>query len=176
MKIKRLIPLLIIGIILVGFGVSKVIAQGLPTLTTACENKVGLLFAYNDGFSLLKKCPTGSREVIILGQQGQKGDKGDQGEQGTQGVQGEQGPIGPPGPEGSQGAQGIPGEKGDPGDPGFTPSKEINVCFDVSTGTIKVLQGTSCFPHVRWKIPVSCVSGEPCKPDNPADLYYLNNN
>ena len=127
----------------------------LPTISTACEHRSGILFAIDDGFSLKKKCEGSSRRVIIVGEKGEQGDKGDKGDKGD---------------------QGEPGPKGDPGDPGYTPTKEINVCFDVSTGSLKVLQGNSCFPHVRWKIPVQCVSGEPCKPDNPNDLYYLNNN
>ena len=57
----------------------------------------------------------------------------------------------------------------------FTLDKTINVCFNVANGSLRVLQGNSCSPDVRWQIPVKCVSGEPCKPDNPNDLYYLNN-
>ena len=141
---------------LIFFGISRIYAQeGLPTITTACESRSGLLWVFDDGFSIFKTCPEGSRRIVIIGEQGSKGEKGDKGDQG------EQGPI---------------GLKGDPGDPSYTPDKEVNVCFDVSTGSLKVLQGSTCFPHVRWKIPVRCVLGEPCKPDNPNDLYYLNNN
>lgn len=156
MKIIKILPFLLIVIVLIFLGFSKIYAQqGFPTITTACESRNGLLRAFDDGFSLLKKCPAGSRRVVIIGEQGLKGEKGEKGDQGDQG---------PPGP------------KGDPGDPGYTPAKEVNVCFDVSTGNLKVLQGSTCFPHVRWKIPVKCVSGEPCKPDNPNDLYYISNN
>lgn len=132
MKITKIFPFLLIVFVLIFLGVSRIYAQqGLPTITIACENRNGLLRAFDDGFSLLKKCPSNSRRVIIIGEKG---------------------------------------------DPGYTPTKEVNVCFDVSTGNLKVLQGSTCFPHVRWKIPVKCVSGEPCKPDNPNDSYYINNN
>lgn len=87
--------------------------------------------------------------------------------EGSEGIQGA---------TGATGIQGITGLKGDTGATGYLYDKLVNVCFDVSTGLIKVLQGTSCFPSVRWKIPIQCVAGEPCKPDNPNDLYYLNNN
>ena len=95
------------------------------------------------------------RRVVIIGEKGEKGEKGDSGE------------VGPQGP---------PGPKGDSGDSGYTPTKEVNICFNVPTGNLRVLRGSSCFPDVRWKIPVQCVAGEPCKPDNPADPYYTSNN
>lgn len=156
MKIIKILPFLLIILTLIFFGISRIYAQeGLPTITTACESRSGLLWAFDDGFSIFKTCPKGSRRIVIIGEKGPKGEKGDKGDQG------EQGPI---------------GLKGDPGNPGYTPDKEVNVCFDVSTGSLKILQGSTCFPHVRWKIPVRCVLGEPCKPDNPNDLYYLNNN
>lgn len=156
MKIIKTAPFFLIAFALIFLGVSRIYAQqGLPTITTACENRSGLLWAFDDGFSMFKKCPSNSHRVVIIGEKGDKGEKGDPGEAG---------PSGPPGP------------KGDPGDSGYIPVKEVNVCFDVSTGNLKVLQGSTCFPHVRWKIPAKCVSGEPCKPDNPNDLYYITNN
>lgn len=156
MKIVRFLPLLLIILVLIFLGISRIYAQeGLPTITTACENRNGLLRAFNDGFSLLKKCPAGSRRVIIIGERGLKGEKGDPGQ------------VGPQGPT---------GQKGDPGDSGFIPTKEVSVCFNVPTGILRVLRSSSCFPDVRWKIPVKCVIGEPCKPDNPGDPYYINNN
>lgn len=159
MKIIKILPFLLIASVLIFLGVSRIYAQqGFPTVTTACESRSGLLWAFDDGFSIFKKCPSSSRRVIIIGEKGEKGDKGDKGDQGDPGLQGQK------------------GDKGDPGDPGYTPTKEVNVCFDVSTGILKVLRGSSCFPHVRWKIPIQCVSGEPCKPDNPADPYYISNN
>lgn len=184
-KIK--VTILVVSLIFVAIlGISKVFAlDQLPVVNTACENKNGLLLAINDGFSLLKKCPANSRRVVIIGEQGPKGEKGDKGDQGEPGPQGSAGPTGPQGPQGSPGLQGLQGEqgpiglqgqKGDPGDSGYTPTKEVNVCFNVPTGNLRVLRGTTCFPDVRWKIPVNCVAGEPCKPDNPADPYYLNNN
>lgn len=150
MKIIKILPFLLIALVLIFLGVSRIYAQQVfPTITTACESRNGLLHAFGDGFSVFKKCPSNSRRVVIIGEKG------------------EQGEVGPPG---------LPGPKGDPGDPGYSPSKEVNVCFNVPTGSIRVLRGNSCFPDVRWKIPVQCVSGEPCKPDNPADPYYINNN
>lgn len=160
MKIKRTAVLLVASSVLI-VGAAKIYAQGFPTISTACEYPSGLLRAFDDGFSVLKDCPEGSRRVILIGLQGPKGDKGNQGD------------LGPQGPQGEPGLQGL---KGDPGDSGYIPDKEVNVCFDVSTGSLKVLQASTCFPHVRWKIPVKCVLGEPCKPDNPNDLYYINNN
>lgn len=156
MKMVKILPSLLFVIVLIFLGISKIYAQQiLPTITTACESRNGLLHAFDDGFSVFKKCPSNSRRVVIIGEQGPKGDKGDKGDQGEQG---------PPGP------------KGDPGDSGYVPAKEINVCFHVPNGSLRVLRGTTCFPDVRWKIPVQCVSGEPCKPDNPDDPYYINNN
>lgn len=156
MKIIKILPFLLIAFVLTFIGFSKIYGQQeLPVITTACESRSGLLWAFDDGFSVLKKCPNGSRRVVLIGEQGTKGERGDKGDQG------ETGPQGP---------------KGETGDSGYVPTKVVNVCFDVSTGSLKVLQGNTCFPHVRWKIPVECVSGEPCKPDNPNDLYYVNNN
>lgn len=146
------------------FGISRVLAQGgLPTITTACESRSGLLNAFNDGFSLLKKCPANSRRVVIIGEQGPRGEKGDKGDQGE------------PGPQGSPGPQGLQGQKGDQGDPapGFTPDKWVYVCFHVDTAALTVMKGGTCFPHVTWKIPVMCVPGKACQPDNPNDSFYV---
>lgn len=55
---------------------------------------------------------------------------------------------------------------------GFIPDKIINVCFHVDTAALTVMKGGTCFPHVHWKIPVQCVSGKPCQPDNPNDSFY----
>ena len=105
MKMKKNIILLVAISILIFLGVSKIYAQqGFPTITTACENRSGLLWAFDDGFSVFKKCPNNARRVVIIGEQGPKGDKGDPGE------------AGPPGP---------PGPKGDPGDSGYAPTKEV---------------------------------------------------
>lgn len=77
-------------------GISTVFGQDLlPTVSTACEGKSGDLSAFNDGFSLLKKCPQNGRRVVLIGQQGPKGDKGDPGPQGSVGPQGPRGPAGP---------------------------------------------------------------------------------
>lgn len=50
--------------------------QVLPRITTACEDKSGLLFAVDDGFSLRKKCQGNSRRVVIIGEQGPQGEPG----------------------------------------------------------------------------------------------------
>lgn len=155
MKIKKAPVFLVTALILIFLGAAKIYAQqGLPTIIIACEGRSGHLFAFNDGFSVFKTCPGDSRRVVLIGERGPKGDKGDKGDSGE---------VGPQGP------------KGDPGDPGYTPAKEVNVCFHVPTGGLRVLRGSTCFPDVRWKIPVQCVSGEPCKPDNPNDPYYISN-
>lgn len=88
----KIIKVLLIILAVALFGVTVVKAQTvLPRITTACEDKAGLLFSVNDGFSLLKKCPKNSRLVAIIGEKGDKGDKGDQGEQGLQGPKGDPG-------------------------------------------------------------------------------------
>lgn len=159
MKIIKIVPFLLIAFVLIFLGVTRIYAQqGFPTITIACENRSGNLSAFNDGFSVLKKCPNNARRVIIIGEKGEKGDRGEKGDTG------ETGSVGPVGP------------KGNPGDSGYIPTKEVNVCFHVPNGTLTVLRGSTCFPDVRWKIPVACVAGEPCKPDNPSDPYYINNN
>ncbi len=156
MKILKIFPFLLIAFVLFFLGFSRIYAQqGFPTINTACENRSGLLWAFDDGFSVFKKCPNNARRVVIIGE---KGDKGDTGEKGDKGDKGEK------------------GDTGETGNSGYLPTKEVNVCFHVPNGTLTVLRGSTCFPDVRWKIPVQCVSGEPCKPDNPDDLYYISNN
>lgn len=152
-KMKKItfFSIILITFISVFLIVSKIYAQQIfPTITTACENRDGDLKAINDGFSLFKKCPTNSRRVVMIGEQGSKGDKGDQGD------------MGPVGPKGDQ---------GDPA-PGFTPDKWVYVCFHVDTAALTVMKGGTCFPHVTWKIPVMCVPGKPCQPDNPNDSFF----
>jgi hypothetical protein len=39
--------------------------KDLPRLTIVCENKAGLLHGFDDGFSVLKKCPKGTREIAL---------------------------------------------------------------------------------------------------------------
>lgn len=102
-KIKqtRFIVLSVLSLVLIVGGISTAYAVDLfPTISTACESKNGDLAAFNDGFSILKKCPKDGRRVVLIGQQGLKGDKGDQGI---------------PGPSGSPGPQGLQGSKGDTG-------------------------------------------------------------
>ena len=138
-----------IFILLIVVGISTVSAQEtFPTINVLCENRGGILRSFDDGFSLLKKCPNGGRKVVLVGLQGPKGDKGDQGE---------------PGPQ---------GPKGEPGDSGFIADKIINVCFHVDTAALTVMKGGTCSPHVHWQIPVKCVTGKPCQPDNPDDPFY----
>jgi len=120
MKINKilLIPVLFfLGLLLV----KQISAQiELPRITTACEMKNGALFGVDDGFSILKKCPKGSRMVMIIGEQGPKG---------LQGPVGETGPTGPMGP---QGEQGIPGPKGDKGDPGSDATAKTFNTYDAN--------------------------------------------
>lgn len=149
MRNTKLILILSMLIILVGLVTTKVLANSLPIITRVCESKFGNLISINDGFSMFKKCPTGSREVLIIGQ---------------------------PGPQGNSGEIGLIGPKGDKGDPGFSTDKMVHVCFNVANGSIRVLQASTCGNDVHWQIPVNCVNGTPCKPDNINDLYYLNNN
>lgn len=136
---------LLLGLFVLIFLVaSSIYAQeGLPTITIVCEDRSGALFSFNDGFSVFKKCPKGNRRVIIIGMQGMKGEKGDKGD------------PGPQGPEGDQ------------GNPGWVPDKEIDVCFHVPNGNLRVMITQDCGTDVHWKIPVKCVEGKPCKPDNP---------
>lgn len=161
MKIKILIFVLLV-LSFSYIGIKKVTAEiEFPRIITACEYKSGLLFAIDDGFSMHKKCPETSRMVMIIGEKGDRGEKGDMGEQG---------PIGLQGPQGEKGEQ---GEQGPQGEPGVTAEKWVHVCFDVATANLFVMKGGTCFPHVHWKIPVKCVEGTSCKPDNPADSYYV---
>lgn len=72
-----------------------------PTISTACEDRSGNLYAFNDGFSLKNTCEGKTRRVILIGEKGDKGDPGVQGIQGIQGTQGEKGEKGDPGSGGS---------------------------------------------------------------------------
>jgi len=94
MKVNKKI-LLSLAFLSAGFlFVKQISAQiELPRITTACEMKSGALLGINDGFSILKKCPKGSRMVMIIGEQGPKGDQGETGPQGPQGEQGLPGPV-----------------------------------------------------------------------------------
>jgi hypothetical protein len=95
MKYSKVILILPIILGLVLFNSSSVFALlPIPQLSTACELKSGALFAFDDGFSIWKKCPNEGRRVIILGQKGDKGDKGDPGIQGQQGIKGDKGDPG----------------------------------------------------------------------------------
>jgi len=92
MKYIKLFTATVIVIGLIIFGTGKVFGQlSLPKITTACESKTGILYGFNDGFSIMKKCSNNNRRVVLIGEQGPKGDKGDQGDQGEQGIQGVQG-------------------------------------------------------------------------------------
>ncbi|MCX6730622.1 MAG: hypothetical protein NTZ55_02135 [Candidatus Roizmanbacteria bacterium] len=79
MKYKNLVilPLITFFLFFVVYKVSATVQ--LPRISIACESKIGALFAFNDGFSLLKKCPAGSQQVVLIGEKGDKGDKGDTG-------------------------------------------------------------------------------------------------
>ena len=63
---------LIFGLILIClllFGGKTILGHNLindlPKLTIVCENKAGLLHGFDDGFSVLKKCPKGTREIAL---------------------------------------------------------------------------------------------------------------
>lgn len=117
--------------------------------------------------------PTGGTGTQgVTGFTGPQGTTGQQGDTGLQGARGATGSTG----IGQTGATGLQGPKGDTGMAGFIQDKVINICFNVANGSLRVLQAVTCGSDVWWKIPVQCVSGAPCKPDNPNDLYYLNNN
>jgi len=152
---------------------SKILAVDiLPTISTACEEKDGSLHSFDDGFSLFKSCQNNRRRVVLIGlpgPQGIQGEKGDKGDPGSQGIQGE---IGPQGPVGPAGIQGPVGPKGDSGDSGFILDKTVYVCFHVDTAALTVMKGGTCGNAVVWKIPVQCVTGKPCQPDNPEDSFY----
>ena len=126
MKKFKLI-LLTVLIILSSLLIAKTISAqiDLPVITTVCEHKTGGLFAFDDGFSNHGKCPSKTRRVVLIGEEG------------------------------------------------FTPEKIIHVCFNVATADLTVMKNGTCFPHVEWKIPVQCVEGKPCVPDNPDDSFYI---
>jgi len=72
---RKLILTLLVLIALLGFRAGWVLSQTngvLPRVERACETKVGVLTTVNDGYSLLKRCPKNSREVIL----GEKGEAG----------------------------------------------------------------------------------------------------
>lgn len=176
MKLFKL-SLFVFGIVGLTFvGASKIFALDfIPTISTACEDKAGLLSSFGDGFSLFNNCQGNRRRIVLVGLPGPKGDKGDKGDAGIQGSPGDIGPQGPAGQSGAQGIQGPvgpQGPKGDTGDPGFIPDKTVYVCFHVDTAALTVMKGGTCGSAVTWKIPVQCVSGKPCQPDNPADSFY----
>ena len=130
MKINRLfIPLGVIVISLV-FLVSGAIASNIPTVSTACESKSGLLFAFDDGFSFFKTCQKGFRRVVLIGEQGPKGDAGPQGPQGIQGLKGDPGNQGLQGIQGLQGNPGLQGSPGPQGPAGITGAGNIAFIFD----------------------------------------------
>lgn len=55
-------------VILLSVATGMVIGQtsdDLPRVEVACENKTGLIHGFDDGFSILKKCPNGSRQIIL---------------------------------------------------------------------------------------------------------------
>ena len=68
--------------------VSVLAGEILPRISTVCENKLEIIVSINDGFSILKECPKGSRKALLIGEKGPKGDKGDKGDQGPRGESG----------------------------------------------------------------------------------------
>ncbi len=68
MKKKSVLVFGLVLVTLLSFGSGMVIGQtsdDLPRVTTACETKAGLIHGFGDGFSILKKCPKGSRTVNL---------------------------------------------------------------------------------------------------------------
>jgi hypothetical protein len=68
MKKKSALIFGLVLIIILSFGSGMVIGQNseeLPRVEVACESKAGLIHGFNDGFSILKKCPKGSRRVVL---------------------------------------------------------------------------------------------------------------
>lgn len=91
MKMKMKLLAIILFVVVGLFIVKKISATSLlPQISTACETKNGNLYAFNDGFSLFKKCE-GSvrRRIVIIGEQGVQGPKGDTGIQGAKGEKGD---------------------------------------------------------------------------------------
>ena len=68
MKNKSVWVFGLVLVALLSFGSGMVIGQTsneLPRVEVACENKAGLIHGFDDGFSILKKCPKGSRRVML---------------------------------------------------------------------------------------------------------------
>jgi hypothetical protein len=68
MKKKSALIFGLLLVVLLSFGSGIVLGKDekeIPRLTTACENKAGLIHGFDDDFSVLKKCPKGSRKVTL---------------------------------------------------------------------------------------------------------------
>jgi len=68
MKNKTVLVFGLLLVVLLSFSSGVVLSQTskeLPRLETACETKAGLIHGFNDGFSILKKCSKGSRQVVL---------------------------------------------------------------------------------------------------------------
>lgn len=68
MKKKSALVFGLVLVILLSLGSGIVIGQTsseLPRVEMACENKAGLIHGFDDGFSILKKCPKSSRKVVL---------------------------------------------------------------------------------------------------------------
>ena len=59
-------------IILSSLFIAKTISAqiNLPVITTVCEHRNGALFAFDDGFSIHKNCPSKTRRVVLIGEKG----------------------------------------------------------------------------------------------------------
>lgn len=90
-KYKKYFLISLIPLVLVCFATTTSAVDLFPRISIACEAKAGQLFAFNDGFSLLKKCDGIGRRVVLIGE---KGEKGDQGQKRDPGIPG---PTGMPG-------------------------------------------------------------------------------
>lgn len=104
--------------------------------------------AIDDGYSIFKKCPSGSRRVVIIGTKGDPGlpgPKGDPGEPGIQGIQGVPGIQGEKGEQGEQGIQGPSGKLG-AGNIAFIELADPPIRVLKNDNTVFVLQNGSWVP------------------------------
>jgi hypothetical protein len=86
-NVRKFITLSLLAAFLFSISTTVLANSDSETITTACELKSGLLFAFGDGFSNLKKCPKTGRLVEIIGQRGPRGEQGEPGSPGLSGAE-----------------------------------------------------------------------------------------
>jgi len=64
-KSALIFVVVLLGLFSLGTGIVWGEANSLTRVTVVCEGKTGLLLTVDDGFSILKKCPKGTRKVIL---------------------------------------------------------------------------------------------------------------